>query len=332
MDITAILTDYIEQKKNKGYSQETCYCYQQQIIKFLAYLQDKNIFPENVKGKDVDLYITKLNVSPQSKNQILSALQSFYQYVIFYEYADMKNPVSNVERIKNKRKNAIYLTPEQTGELVEKMQRNAIYGKWLDKRNNAILQLFLSTGIRRNELRNINQSDIQSDGRLAIRGKGKKERNVFIPDSVLVEIRDYLAHRKPPKPENRNALFTSQKGTRISNRHIDHVIGQISPVSPHKFRHSVGREHLKLHGDLDKTRQLLGHETMDMTLHYASTINPTGKSETEQLSNSMLQGVTLTHNTSGRITEVKPMVVEVKQEHEPESRISETLFDMGETK
>ena len=147
------------------------------------------------------------------------------------------------------------------------------------KRDYCILTLFLNCGLRLSELCGLNLSDISGDGTLTVTGKGNKERMVYLNDSCLAALKNYLAVRPNegiPATE-RNALFISRNHRRISPKTVQHIVKTYleraglgdKGFSTHKLRHTAATL-MYQHGNVDirVLKDILGHANLGTTQIY----------------------------------------------------------------
>ena len=136
--------------------------------------------------------------------------------------------------------------------------------------------LFLNCGLRRAELAAINLNDIRSDNTLRIKGKGNKQRVVFLNQACLEALNAYLAVRPRDGVKDRDALFLSRLKQRISLQGVHYVVkGYLKQVngaedfSTHKLRHTAATM-MYQHGHVDirVLQELLGHENLGTTEIY----------------------------------------------------------------
>lgn len=141
------------------------------------------------------------------------------------------------------------------------------------KRNNAIITLFLNTGIRLRELVNIDIQDINYDRRtLFIIAKGGKERTVFLNEKSIKAIKEYLDTRN----DDNQALFISEKANRISARTVQYTVERAYALigmkdmdySTHTLRHTAATHIYHKTKDILVTKEFLGHENVASTEIY----------------------------------------------------------------
>src|SRR5690606_27462570 len=129
---------------------------------------------------------------------------------------------------------------------------------WLAVRDRAVLELFYSSGLRLAELvaLDIDALDLQS-GTVTVTGKGNKTRIVPVGGHALAAIKTWLDLRHGIQATEPKALFTNQKGGRITGRALQYRLKQWaikqginSDVHPHMLRHSFATHVLQSSGDL----------------------------------------------------------------------------------
>lgn len=204
-----------------------------------------------------------------------SSLKSFFNYLAVHEGLLETNPTENLTPPKKAKTLPRYLTLEQSIELL-----NAVDGA--DKeRDFCILTLFLNCGMRLSELVSINLRDvIHNNSTLRIVGKGNKERMVYLNDACLAAIDDYVRVRPKDDVKDRDALFLSNRGTRISPKTIQHMVNKYldkiglggAGLSVHKLRHTAATLMYR-HGNVDirVLQDILGHENLGTTEIYTHT-------------------------------------------------------------
>ncbi len=208
--------------------------------------------------------------SPNALARKISVLKSFYNYLTVKAHIIDNNIAKDLESPKLPKKLPRYLTLEESKRLLE-----AVDGEFAT-RDYAIITLFLNCGMRLSELVGINIRDIQENS-IFIRGKGNKERKVYLNDACVNALNDYLAVRPHDGVADRDALFLSKRKTRISNNMVYRMVKKnmeragLDPdkYSPHKLRHTAATL-MYVHGDVDvrALQEILGHEQLSTTQIY----------------------------------------------------------------
>ena len=204
-----------------------------------------------------------------------SSLKSFFGYLSVHEGLLETNPTENLTPPKKAKTLPRFLSLEQSIELL-----NAVEG--VDKeRDYCILTLFLNCGMRLSELVSINMSDvIHNNSSLRIVGKGNKERMVYLNDACLAAIEDYVRVRPKDGIKDRNALFLSNRGTRISPKTVQAMVNKYlekiglggAGYSVHKLRHTAATLMYRHgHVDIRVLQDILGHENLGTTEIYTHT-------------------------------------------------------------
>ncbi|QFU77127.1 tyrosine recombinase XerC [Halioglobus maricola] len=201
----------------------------------------------------------------------LSAARSFFNF-LGKENGYPRNPAASVQAPRKPRKLPKTMDADQMGRYLEFDDTNPT-----SLRDRAIAELFYSSGLRLAELASIDIVDIDRDSRLlTVTGKGSKTRTVPVGSTALEAIDAWLAVRPPAmNGEDDQALFTSNRGTRISARNIQARLklqgrkaGMHQDVHPHMLRHSFASHMLESSGDLRAVQELLGHANISTTQIY----------------------------------------------------------------
>ncbi|MBQ7821444.1 MAG: tyrosine recombinase XerC [Clostridia bacterium] len=207
----------------------------------------------------------------------LSALKGFYRYLTVKMRLTEHNPVQNIEAPKAKKTLPKFMTLEEAQIFLNTIAEDT-ESKTLD-RDYAIVTLFLNCGMRLSELVGINLSDISSDMEtLRVVGKGAKERMIYLNDACRDALGTYLTVRAAdPGIIDKNALFLSGRGTRISNKTVQWMVGKYlklagfehKRLSVHKLRHTAATLMYRTGKvDVRVLKDILGHEQLNTTQIY----------------------------------------------------------------
>jgi site-specific recombinase XerD len=231
-------------------------------------------FLQQVKLQDLHSFISFVDRIKKNNNKTkarkVASLRSFFKYLFYVINVIEKNPAENLESPKIEARHPIHLTLDDAKKLLDSIEgRYAV-------RDFAIIMTFLNCGIRLSELVSINITSIKNDT-LTVVGKGNKERTVYLNDSVLESINDYMTVRPDPANEKDNALFLSSRKQRISPKAIQHLLKKHilnagfadEKYSPHKLRHTAATL-MYQHGNVDirALQEILGHESVSTTQIY----------------------------------------------------------------
>ena len=213
------------------------------VFDFLSYLA-------NDRALNPDSAAPEYGISPSARARKLSAIKSFYKYLTVRTKQLQENPVAELEYPKLRKSLPKYLTLEQSSALLQ-----AVNGQ-NEKRDYAILMLFLNCGIRRSELVGLNLTDVYED-RIRVVGKGNKERFVYFGTACRKAIDAYLPERNKKVLSDNRALFGSRDGNRISVTAVHRLVKKAllqagldsTQFSAHKLRHTAAT--MMLSGGVD---------------------------------------------------------------------------------
>ena len=237
------------------------------VYEFLSWLaNDRTAAP--------DTPMSDRGISASSRARKLSALKSFYKYLTVRTKQLDENPVADLEYPKLRRSLPRYLTLDQSAALL-----NAVSGP-NEKRDYAILMIFLNCGIRRSELVGLNIADVYED-RLRVVGKGNKERFVYFGSPCRRAIDDYLVERNKKVLTDNRALFGSRNGERISVTAVHRLVKKAltqagldaEQFSAHKLRHTAATLMLQNGVDVRAVQEVLGHDHLNTTEIYTHVDN-----------------------------------------------------------
>ncbi len=211
-----------------------------------------------------------------SVSRKLATLRSFFKFLTVDKELLATNPTDGVPTPRIKKALPHYLTLDECYRLLR-----AVDGRHA-ARDYCILVLFLNCGMRISELVNINIPDIQGEV-LRLRGKGNKERIVYLNPACLHAIEEYLVFRntKSLNGKDKNALFLSQKSARISVDAVQEMLTKYllkagldpSLYSPHKLRHTAATLMLQNGVDIRTLQEVLGHANLSTTQIYTHIDN-----------------------------------------------------------
>ncbi|MBP5587764.1 MAG: tyrosine-type recombinase/integrase [Treponema sp.] len=211
------------------------------------------------------------NCSNVTLDNVRRILSSFYKWLEEEDFI-LKSPMKRIHRIKA----PIVIKPAFSDEQIEVIRKNVA----LNKRNIAIIDILISSGIRVSELVRLNRSSINLNTRTCVViGKGAKQRETYFDVRTKIELENYLKTRK----DKNKALFVtahkkSKHGTytRLTVNSIEKMIREIGykteieNVHPHRFRRPMATRAIDKGMPLEQVQVLLGHTKIDTTLRYAN--------------------------------------------------------------
>ena len=238
-----------------------------EIFDFLSYLANDRAINPDSPAPDY-------GIEPSARARKLSAIKSFYKYLTVRTKQLTENPVADLEYPKLRKSLPKYLTFSQSSALLQ-----AVSGQ-NQKRDYAILMLFLNCGIRRSELVGLNLTDVYED-RIRVLGKGNKERFVYFGSACRKAIDAYLPIRNKQVLSDNRALFGSRDSNRISVTAVHRLVKKAllqagldaNQYSAHKLRHTAATMMLSGGVDVKTVQEVLGHENLNTTQIYTHIEN-----------------------------------------------------------
>lgn len=212
----------------------------------------------------------------KTRSRKVSSIRSFFKYLNTTAHLIDDNPVKDLEVPTVKKSLPKYLTLEESIDLMANINTKH------PQRDYCIITLLLNCGMRLSELVGINLDHIK-DNSIKLLGKGNKERIVYLNPSCIFAITEYCKVRTvPPGTKEKNALFLSQRGTRLSARRVEQIVEDClqqaglsgKGYSPHKLRHTAATlMYQHGHVDIRVLKEILGHSNLATTEIYTHVAN-----------------------------------------------------------
>ncbi|MDF7809326.1 tyrosine recombinase [Pontiellaceae bacterium B12219] len=287
---------YLEVEKNA--SEHTISNYLIDIRQYCEIVWGEDVQPP-YPWKDADrfsarkflVFFQKLEMAPTTTGRKLSALRSFYKFLMREEYVEL-NPFSGL----NLPKKGNYL-PQilSTAEVVKLLDapvhyneeqttsnpKQKLWREYMVARDSAILEMLYSTGMRINELVQLPEERIDLlSGVARVRGKGRKERLCPLGAPALRALMKNMELREnvwllEGKKGVRSPVFLNKNGGPITARSIERMMKKYvlfchlnAELTPHSLRHSFATHLLDAGADLRSVQELLGHASLSTTQIY----------------------------------------------------------------
>ena len=255
-------------------SNETCKHYRRDLRALLAWCEKtgidrwSSVDSEHVRAWSA--FCFRKGLASRSIQRRLSAARTFYRFLLREKHV-RQNPVQSVSAPRGKKRLPENLDADRMARLLE------IPGDGpLVDRDRAILELLYSSGLRLAELTDLDVDDVDTgEATVRVTGKGNKDRIVPVGSKALDALAKWQASRAALAGPEEQALFVSNRGTRLSGRsvqaRVDHWArrqGIDTRVYPHLFRHSFATHLLESSHDLRGVQELLGHANISTTQVY----------------------------------------------------------------
>lgn len=256
---------FVAAKRIEGCSEKTLAYYQNTIQAMISGIGKA---AQQITTEDLRAYLTEYQsehkISRVTIDNIRRILSSFFSWLEDEDYI-VKSPVRRIHKVKT----AKVIKETYTDEALELMRDNAP-----SLRDLAIIDLLASSGMRVGELVTLNRDDINfAERECVVFGKGDKERLVYFDARTKIHLQNYLGDRS----DDNSALFVSLKfphnrlqigGVETMLRGLGRQLN-LTKVHPHKFRRTLATSAIDKGMPIEQVQQLLGHQKIDTTMHYA---------------------------------------------------------------
>lgn len=290
MDIDELkyqFTEFLEVEKDS--SRHTIRNYDlclERFIEFAGSIPVNQITPELIRRYRLWLNRYK-NYNDQelariTQNYHLIALRNFLKYLQDRDIQSLEP--SRIKLTKTSRQQVTFLYSSEVDDLLAIIPEQTLIGK----RDRAIIDLLFSGGLRVSEITQLNRDSVNLERQeFMVRGKGSKDRPIFISQQAAKSLSQYLEARQDSLP----ALFLNYSRhsqadnhgnyRRLTNRSIQRIVSKYAKlagitkhVSPHTLRHSFATDLLMNGADLRSVQEMLGHSDISTTQIYTHITNP----------------------------------------------------------
>jgi site-specific recombinase XerD len=284
MYMSELLLDYIEHLEVEGgRSAKTAENYKLYLERFVEFTDD--VMVGKITSEVIRKYRLWLNRYKNDNDDELATITQSYHLIAlrgFLTYLSKRDIASlspeKIELPKISRKQVTFLHYDEVARLLDTISLESEDGL----RDRAIIELLFSSGLRVSELVNLNRDHVNTKRReFMVRGKGQKDRPVFIGEAAATRVEDYLAARLDNLPplflsySRNNTPSTNGDYRRLTTRSIQRIINKYAKlagitkhVSPHTMRHSFATDLLMNGADLRSVQVMLGHSNISTTQVY----------------------------------------------------------------
>lgn len=278
-----VLQDYRDYLYDLDKSEKTIQAYMADLRAFSHWFETETgepLIPENITPLDVIDYRKDMldqARKPSTINRRLISISSFCQWA---QKTDLipNNPVEGIRPVAEEPLGPAALERKQQLALVRAVRKSG------NIRDLTIITILLHTGIRVNELCNLQITDIvlsKNSNMITVReGKGTKRRNIPLNPTVVGILKDYLESKNGYRArigasnDQSQILFYGQKRTPLTDRGVRYIIkkyayiAKIEHVSPHSLRHTCAKNLIDAGQPIDRVSKILGHSSVNTTTIY----------------------------------------------------------------
>tara|TARA_S200000501_G_scaffold34348_2_gene28531 strand:+ start:21909 stop:22796 length:888 start_codon:yes stop_codon:yes gene_type:complete len=277
-----LIENFLEYLKvEKNYSVNTLLAYKTDLLEFQLFIDNYNynfkIDKANYKAiRSWIISMANNGLSNRSINRKISSLKSFYKFLIKIESISI-SPLLGHTPLKQSKKIQVPFSKEEINSLLDSEYFNNDYKGVLQK---TLITFFYFTGVRRIELINLKESDVNlSSLTLKVVGKGDKER--VIP--ILPKLKESILTYQKMKSvfliqKSTDFLFISKFGKQLTEKFVYRTVNEyfklVSPKikkAPHVLRHSFATHLINEGADINSVKELLGHSSLSATQVYSHT-------------------------------------------------------------
>jgi len=265
-------------KFERNLSKNSVSSYLSDLRKLIGFLKNSkiNFTPEKIKTENIRefLYNESKKIKASSLGRLISSLNGFFEYLLL-ENIVTENPIEKIEYPKLGLKIPITLTTNQIDEIIKKVSLNKTNGL----RNEAIIEILYSCGLRVSELINLKISDLfLKESLIKILGKANKER--FVPISkigknLILKYIDSARNLSKIKKGYEDTLFINNRGKNLTRVMIYIIlnnaakeVGIEKKISPHILRHSFATHLIENGANIISIQKMMGHENIVTTEKY----------------------------------------------------------------
>lgn len=275
---TGPFLDYLRYERN--YSERTIVEYGRDIAQFEDFLQEKAVLfiPAEISSDDVREWVIHLmdgGASPNSVNRRLSALRTFYKFLLKRGEV-LADPTRKVTGPKRKKPLPYFVREKEMDQLLDEVDFGEGFAACRDR---LIIRTFYETGMRLSELIGLNDGDVDfSASQFKVTGKRNKQRLIPFGDGLKQFLQEYVSLRNSEIIKADGAFFVKENGARVTKGLVYRIVKQnlskvvtIKKRSPHVLRHTFATTMLNHDAELGAVKDLLGHSSLAATEIYTHT-------------------------------------------------------------
>jgi len=264
------ISGFLLDRRISGLTAASIQTYRCHLAVFYRWCSDRQRLFSELTAGDVREYLAQRQSLSQSR-----LVEAYRRLQPFFRWAEAENYCENLFEKIRKPKEPQTQVSALTKDHVKAMLATCRGGGLLGLRDEALIRLLVDSGLRVSEALALTVQDIRfDDGAIAVhRGKGQKDRTVYIGPKTCKALLRYLCHRlKNPG----GLVFLTRQASPLTRCSACHLISKIGRkagivgvrVSPHSLRHTFATWFLRSGGDVFSLQRQLGHASLTMTRKY----------------------------------------------------------------
>ena len=271
------IDDYLASLQARGLSEATIEAYSIDLNQWAHLVEEESLDWTSPEEYHIYSYLKPIDChrSKKTMSRKMTVLKSFYGYLTKNEVLT-KNPMAGKRGPKVRKGLPHPIVPGETEILLE---HDTEQKDWIQLRDKALFEVIYSSGMRISEALSLIVNSVNNygtiPGEVKIKGKGSKERIVFLGLQSKQALRSYLLHAKT-KTEPGYYLFQNFKGQKLTRRGALYILKRraelcsLGKITPHDLRHTFATDLLNEGADLRHVQEMLGHSSISTTQNYTA--------------------------------------------------------------
>ena len=277
MNLTTYFKDFENfLKLERNLSVNTIKSYRSDLKKLEFYLSKTSakklsfIDPDIVRGF---LYEQSKRVSAKTQGRIISTLKTFFNFLVLEKLIN-DSPIENIDYPKVDSKIPLVLSTDEIDKII-----SCAFSKKFGLRNQTIIEIMYSCGLRVSELTEMKISNIFFDESLIkILGKGNKERFIPLSSTAKKLLYNYITYNRKNLSQDKQSIdivFLNNRGKKLTRVMVYNIINDAAleakinkKISPHTLRHSFATHLIENGADIISIQKMMGHENVVTTEKY----------------------------------------------------------------
>ena len=277
MNLTTYFKDFENfLKLERNLSVNTIKSYRSDLKKFEFYLSKTSAKKLSFIDPDIVrefLYEQSKRVSAKTQGRIISTLKTFFNFLVLEKLIN-DSPIENIDYPKIDSKIPLVLSTDEIDKII-----SCAFSKKFGLRNQTIIEIMYSCGLRVSELTEMKISNIFFDESLIkILGKGNKERFIPLSSTAKKLLYNYITYNRKNLSQDKQSIdivFLNNRGKKLTRVMVYNIINDAAleakinkKISPHTLRHSFATHLIENGADIISIQKMMGHENVVTTEKY----------------------------------------------------------------